>query len=310
MTAHRQSTGRSKGDACARPRTAMRQWTALVIVLVAALGFLLTLIADHRLYAMTAAPQPMAGVSQDYSSFNHRSASHSSIQCASCHQRSADNSIRPTLPGHKSCTGCHLAQFVTPQMPMCSICHTDVSGPSAPVRAFPERFKESFNVRFDHAQHMNGPNRPQQGCAACHDRPLARGAALSIPSGLAAHNQCYACHTPGSRSSGGSDIGSCNTCHALAPYARTPTTARAFRAGFSHAQHGARQRLACADCHSLAAGLPQSRQVSVPRTAQHSPAGRSLSCMTCHNGRRAFGDELSFKDCRRCHRGQTFRVPL
>ncbi|HEX8776442.1 MAG TPA: cytochrome c3 family protein [Pyrinomonadaceae bacterium] len=310
MTHHRQANGCFPGGARVRPRMAVRQWAALVIVLLAAVVFLLTLIAGRSLYAMTPEPQPAAGVPQDYASFNHRSASHSSLQCASCHPRSADNAARPQLPGHKSCTVCHLSQFVTPQIPMCSICHVDVSGPSAPVRAFPERFKESFNVRFDHAQHMNGPARPRQGCAACHDRPLARGAALSIPAGLSAHDQCYACHTPGSQSSLGSDIGSCNTCHAPAPYARTSTTARAFRAGFSHARHGPLQRLACADCHSLTAGLPQSRQVSVPRTAQHIPAGRSLSCMTCHDGRRAFGDELSFKDCRRCHKGQTFRVPL
>jgi c(7)-type cytochrome triheme protein len=310
VTDPRHAIGRCVGGACARPRMAMRQWTALAIVLFASIGFLLTVIADRRLYAMTAEPPAVASVVQDYANFSHRSPSHSSIECATCHRRAADNSTRPTLPGHKACTGCHLAQFVTPQIPMCSICHTDVNGPNAPVRAFPEKFKESFNVKFDHAQHMDGPNRPQQGCASCHDRPLARGAALSIPTGMSAHNQCYVCHTPGSQSSDGRNIGSCNTCHALAPYARTSTAARAFRASFSHAQHGARQRLGCADCHSLAAGLPQSKQVSSPRTAQHIPAGRSLSCAACHNGRRAFGDELSFKDCRRCHKGQSFRVPL
>jgi c(7)-type cytochrome triheme protein len=285
--------------------------------MLAAAGFLFTIFADRRLYAMTAetsstaVPSSNAGTAQDYGKFQHTSASHASLRCTSCHQRAADNSARPTLPGHKSCTGCHLAQFVTPQAPMCSICHTDISGPNPPVRAFPEKFKESFNVKFDHAQHMSASARPSKGCVACHDRPLMRGAALSIPVGLSAHNQCYACHTPNSQSSNGRDIGSCDTCHATAPYARTQTGARAFRAGFSHAEHGARQRLGCTDCHSLSAGLPQSKQVSSPRTAQHFPAGgRSLSCMTCHNGRRAFGGDLAFKDCRRCHEGQTFRVPL
>jgi c(7)-type cytochrome triheme protein len=260
---------------------------------------------------MTAEPAvAAASTAQDYAKFSHGSASHSSIECASCHRRTADNSARPLLPGHKACTGCHLSQFVTPQIPMCSICHTDVNGPNAPVRAFPEKFNESFNVRFDHAGHMSGPVRPSQGCAACHDRPLARGAALSIPAGLSAHNQCYVCHTPNSQSAAGRDIGSCDICHALAPYTRTSTAGRAFSASFSHAQHGARQRLGCTDCHSLSAGLAQSRQVSSPRASQHFPMGRSLSCMTCHNGRRAFGDDLAFKDCRRCHKGQTFRMPL
>ncbi|HEX8136271.1 MAG TPA: cytochrome c3 family protein [Pyrinomonadaceae bacterium] len=303
------STGLSIDDARARAGE-RRQWVALAVFLLAGLGFLSMMIAGRRSQAMTARLSSASPVAQDYGKFSHTSASHLSLQCASCHQRATGNAARPPLPGHKACTGCHLAQFVTPQVPMCSICHTDTSGPNAPVRPFPEKFNESFNVKFDHAQHVTGAARSSKGCAACHDRPAARGAALSIPAGLSAHNQCYVCHTPGSQSATGRDISSCGTCHATAPYTRTPTTARAFRAGFSHAEHGARQRLACTDCHQVAGGLPQSRQVSSPRTAQHFPAGRSLSCMTCHNGRRAFGGDLAFKDCRRCHTGQTFRVPL
>lgn len=307
MTEARQSTELSSDNA--RTRAARRQWIAFAVFLLAGFGLLLTLIAGRRSQAMTAGPSPAPALAQDYGRFSHISGTHLSLQCASCHQRGQDNSARPQLPGHKSCTGCHLAQFVTPQVPMCSICHTDTSGPNAAVRSFPEKFKESFNVKFDHAQHVTGLARSSKGCAACHDRSIARGAALSIPAGLSAHNQCYACHTPGSQSSTGRDISSCGTCHATAAYTRTPTSARAFRAGFSHAEHGARQRLACMDCHQIAAGLAQSRQVSSPRTSQHFPAGRSLSCMTCHNGRRAFGGDLAFKDCGRCHTGQTFRVP-
>ena len=301
---------RSLTGADTRPHVAKRQLLRLMIVLLATVGFLLTMIAGRRLFAMTAERSPTASTTQDYARFSHTSSGHASLQCASCHRRTADNSARPTLPGHKACTSCHLAQFVTPQIPMCAICHTDVNGPSAPVRAFPERFKDSFNVRFDHAQHMSGQARPAQGCAFCHDRPINRGVALSIPAGLSAHNQCYSCHTPNSQSPAGRDIGSCSTCHAIAPYARTSTAGRAFRASFSHAQHGARQRLACADCHQLTGASSQSKQVSLPRTAQHFSTGRSMSCMTCHNGRRAFGDDLNFTDCRRCHKGQTFRIPV
>lgn len=309
MTDPRQAIERSPADARRRPHVAGRQTLRLVIVLVATALFLSTMIAGRRLFAMTAERASTASATQDYSKFTHTSSSHASIQCASCHRRAADNSARPTLPGHKACTSCHLAQFVTPQIPMCAICHTDVNGPTAPVRAFPERFKESFNVKFDHAQHMSGQARPARGCASCHDRLVNRGVALSIPAGLSAHNQCYSCHTPNSQSPAGRDIGSCNTCHALRPYARTSTAGRAFRASFNHAQHGARARLSCADCHQLTAGLPQSKQVSLPRTAQHFSVGRSISCMTCHNGRRAFGDDLNFRDCRRCHKAQTFRMP-
>jgi c(7)-type cytochrome triheme protein len=203
-----------------------------------------------------------------------------------------------------------LAQFVTPNIPLCNICHTDLSAAGAPLKNFPENFKESFNVKFDHAEHMRGEARPQQGCAFCHDRPLRRGVALSIPATLSAHGNCYTCHTPESRSSAGRDIGSCGACHEQAPYARTSTNAVAFRLSFSHADHGARQRLGCADCHSIIAGLAQSRQVSAPRTVEHFATGRAMSCLTCHNGKRAFGGDLAFLDCKRCHKGPTFRMPI
>ncbi|MFN2514181.1 MAG: cytochrome c3 family protein [Pyrinomonadaceae bacterium] len=102
-------------------------------------------------------------------------------------------------------------------------------------------------------------------------------------------------------------MASCGVCHEQRSFARTSTNSRAFRFAFSHSKHGPRQRLACADCHSLIAGAPQSRQVSSPATAEHFPLGR-MNCLTCHNGRRSFGGDLAFKDCRRCHTGQTFRM--
>jgi hypothetical protein len=248
------------------------------------------------------------GPELDYSRFIHSSQRHASLACTSCHERGADNSATPRFPGHKACTNCHLAQFVTPAVPMCQICHSNVQSGNPPLRGFPVRFDESFNVKFDHAQHMTGTARPRNGCAGCHDKPLLRGAALSIPAGINAHNGCYSCHTPSSKSSAGRDMASCGVCHDQKRYSRTPTTARAFRFAFSHAKHGPRQRLDCVDCHLLTAGAPQSRQVSSPASAAHFPLGRS-NCLTCHNGKRAFGGDLAFKDCRRCHTGQTFRMP-
>ncbi|HEX5706892.1 MAG TPA: cytochrome c3 family protein, partial [Pyrinomonadaceae bacterium] len=76
---------------------------------------------------------------------------------------------------------------------------------------------------------------------------------------------------------------------------------------FSHAAHGSRQGLSCASCHEVRAGLAQSRQVSSPRPAQHFPPARTRSCASCHDNRRAFGGE-DFGDCKRCHRGSTFRL--
>ncbi|MEA2206999.1 MAG: hypothetical protein QOE77_3775 [Blastocatellia bacterium] len=246
------------------------------------------------------------GPDGDYTNFKHTSAKHTSLACTACHQRTADNSIQPRFPGHSACTSCHLAQFVTPAVPLCSICHVDVKSTLPPLKTFPTVFKESFNVKFDHAQHMSGSARPRNGCAGCHDKPLNRGVGFSIPARLAAHTGCYSCHTPSSRSARGNEIASCGVCHEARSFARTSTNARAFRVGFKHSEHGPRQRLNCAECHNVSSGAPQSRQVSSPQPAEHF-AGRSMSCATCHNGRRSFGGDLAFGDCKRCHEGATFR---
>lgn len=257
--------------------------------------------------AAATANRAAQGSELDYSKFIHSSQRHASLACTSCHER-GDNSATPKFPGHKACTNCHLSQFVTPAVPMCQICHANVQSSNPPLKGFPSRFNESFNVKFDHAQHNTGAARPPNGCNGCHNRPLLRGAALSIPVGLNAHNGCYTCHTPSSKTNSGKEMASCGVCHDQKLFARTSTNSRAFRLAFSHAKHGPRQRLACADCHSLIAGAPQSRQVSSPAPAEHFPRGR-MNCLTCHNGRRSFGGDLAFKDCRRCHTGQTFRQP-
>ena len=58
--------------------------------------------------------------------------------------------------------------------------------------------------------------------------------------------------------------------------------------------------------HQVRAGAPQTRQVASPQPTQHFGTGRAQNCMTCHNNRRAFGGD-DFADCKRCHKGQTFR---
>jgi hypothetical protein len=249
----------------------------------------------------------LQGPELDYSKFLHTSERHQSLACTSCHFRS-DNSATPRLPGHKSCTECHLSQFVTPTVAMCQICHLDVKSNNPPLKGFPAKFNERFNVKFDHAQHLKGPGRPQNGCHACHSGRVARGAGLVIPAGLNAHTQCYTCHTPSSKSDSGRDLASCGVCHAQAAYRRTSTSARSYGYSFSHATHGPRQRLDCVDCHKVTAGLAQSRQVNSPAPSEHFP-GRGMTCRTCHDGRRSFGGDLAFKDCRRCHTGSTFRMP-
>ena len=290
-------------------RIARAQAWLTVVACASAAAFALTNLAGGRDTAFNARASAASSAAasrdeNDFSRFSHASQRHASLACASCHARAADNSAQPRLPGHKACTGCHLPQFVTPNAPLCFVCHAVVEGENPAVKNFPAL--RSFAARFDHAQHGAGAARPAQGCAACHQPAARRAAALTIPAGLAAHSACYACHTPEARAAG-RDIATCGTCHtASARLFRTPTLAHAFRVGFGHAAHGARERLSCADCHRARAGLPQSRQVSSPLAAEHFQSARAQSCMTCHDNRRAFGD-ADFRDCRRCHKGQTFR---
>jgi c(7)-type cytochrome triheme protein len=245
-----------------------------------------------------AAAVPQGG---DSSRFSHSLERHASLACASCHSRT-DNSSTPRWPGHKACTDCHVQQFVTQGGGLCLNCHSSVEGNNPPLKAFPGL--SGFNMRFDHAKHATGGGRPEQGCASCHS-PARRGVALTIPAGAPAHSNCYSCHTPDARGSAG-DISSCSTCHAQGGYRRTPTGSRAYSVSFSHATHGARQGMRCDDCHQVRAGAGQGRQVTAPQPTQHFGSGRAQTCMTCHNNRRAFGGD-DFADCKRCHKGQTFR---
>ena len=228
----------------------------------------------------------------DYSKFQHGTQNHSRLPCLLCHRRD-DNSPRPKRPGgssHLPCAGCHAQQFSDSDSPICTICHTDVK--SGALKEFP-RLK-SFRMKFDHSRHvkMGGVS-----CATCH-RPSRGGVALSIPAGFNAHSTCYRCHTPRAQSSG-RDISSCGTCHQLGGYSRTPEFARAFRVSFSHSKH---QKVTCNECHQVRAGMPQRRQVTAPEPLNHHATGRGQSCMTCHDGKRAFGGD-DFSVCKRCHTG-------
>jgi hypothetical protein len=292
-------------------------WLALAGISLCLLGVLCVSIVRAKgvmakgSFARAADPTLLSGIGQgpdlDYSSFKHNSQRHASMACTACHQRAADNSVKPSFPGHSACINCHGNQFLTSSSPLCTNCHSDVNSGKPPLKSFPATFKERFNVKFDHAQHMTAAVRPKNGCAACHNQAVNKGAALAIPTGLNAHSQCYACHTPASKSAAGRDLASCGVCHDAKSFSRTSTNADAFRMSFSHAKHGSRQKLECVACHTLTAGLAQGKQVSSPRTAEHFSAGSVKSCQDCHNGKRSFGGDLAFKDCARCHTGPSFR---
>ena len=228
----------------------------------------------------------------DYSKFQHSNANHARLPCLLCHRRET-NAARPLLPGangHLPCAGCHAQQFANSDGPICTVCHSDVK--SGALKPFPRL--RSYGVKFDHARHLNMKG---TACATCH-RPARAGVALSIPAGFNAHATCYRCHTPGAQS-GGRDISSCGTCHQPGGYSRTPEVAQAFRVGFNHAKH---QKVTCNECHQVRAGMPQRKQVTAPEALNHHATGRGLSCISCHNGKRAFGGD-DFTVCKRCHTG-------
>jgi hypothetical protein len=233
---------------------------------------------------------------RDYSKFAHTEPQHARLPCLLCHKRES-NTAGMKFPGHTPCAGCHEQPMAAPS-PMCSICHSDTQ--SGALKPFPGL--RSFDVAFDHATHARGAARSRAGCAACH-RPARKGVALSIPAGTSAHTTCFACHAPRAESNG-RDISSCGVCHRVGQHRRTPTTARAFSLNFNHAEH-ARAGLRCAECHDVQAGRAKGRQVSSPFPAQHHAPSGARSCMSCHDGKRAFGGD-DFSSCKRCHEGNTW----
>src|SRR5215204_654880 len=247
-------------------------------------------------------PAPIAARASrtTFESFSHGVPQHKQFDCDSCHRREKGVEIR--YAGHEACIGCHLNQFTSQESGICAICHQETKSVPPPVEAFPVRFVEGFNMKFDHAAHSRGDGQPRGGCAACHE---PSGPRKTIPVGIRAHTNCFACHTAESK------IGACNVCHEIAPYSRTSPSRYVFGVAFSHSDHGGRQGMDCKDCHSVRAGAPQSRQVTNIVAKQHNVAAGN-NCYSCHNGSRAFGGNgpNDFANCKRCHTQAGFNMGL
>lgn len=234
----------------------------------------------------------------DYSKFQHNSGYHARLPCLLCHRRET-NSTRPAIPGssnHLPCAGCHVKQFADSSNAICTICHSNAQ--SGALKPFPGL--RSFNMRFDHARHVRMGS---VSCATCH-RPSRGGVAMTIPAGFNAHVTCYQCHGPRAKS-GDENISSCGVCHELGRYVRTREMAPAFRVSFSHAKHNKDEGLSCNDCHRVRAGTAQRLQVAAPQPLNHHASPGAVSCMSCHNGNRAFGGD-DFSVCKRCHQGSAW----
>ncbi|HMH45949.1 MAG TPA: cytochrome c3 family protein [Pyrinomonadaceae bacterium] len=242
-------------------------------------------------------PQMQVPDNGDFSKFKHDSSYHARLPCLLCHRRET-NSATPGWPGktnHLPCAGCHAKQFADTGSPICTVCHTNAQ--SGGLKPFPRL--TSFAMKFDHARHVGMRS---VACVSCH-KPQRQGVAMTIPSGFNAHVTCFQCHGPGAKS-GDRDISSCGTCHALGHPSRTREAAAAFQVGFSHSKHGKAEGLACNECHRVRAGVSRN-QVSAPQPLNHHASTNALSCMSCHNGKRAFGGD-DFSACKRCHQGTTW----
>ena len=153
------------------------------------MGMTLTILSSRASSRMTAPHELTPNEQQmqfpeglDYSKFLHSNANHSRLPCLLCHRRESNAAIptRPGNSGHLPCAGCHAQQFAQSDGPICTICHTDAK--SGALKPFPRL--RSFNMKFDHARHLNMGS---VACATCH-RPARGGVALSIPSGFNAHS--------------------------------------------------------------------------------------------------------------------------
>ncbi|HXD34685.1 MAG TPA: cytochrome c3 family protein [Pyrinomonadaceae bacterium] len=232
----------------------------------------------------------------DFSRFKHDNPQHTRLPCLLCHRRDS-NAARPVMPGgnnHLPCIGCHEKQFADKSNAICTVCHLNAQ--TGTVKEFPRLM--SFDMRFNHSRHLSGG----AACSTCH-KPSRGGVALSIPSGFSAHGTCFQCHKPGAKA-GDRDISSCGLCHQPGRYARAPQVAAAFRLGFSHEQHNRDEGLGCNECHRLRSGLLR-KQVTAPQALNHHASQNSMSCRSCHNGKKAFGGD-DFSACKRCHNRDTW----
>jgi c(7)-type cytochrome triheme protein len=238
---------------------------------------------------------PASTAAKVFKTFSHKVPEHKKFACDTCHQREG-RSAQIELAGHESCIGCHLNQFIArDDQLMCTICHDNLKSDPPTQRAFPTRFAEGFNMKFDHAAHTRGAGQPREGCAACH-KPSGPG--QTIPVGIQTHSTCYACHTAESK------IGTCNVCHQMAPYTRTLQSQYSFKAIFTHGDHRA---VGCDECHKVVPGAPNARQVTHISILEHRAAPTN-TCLQCHNGKRAFtgNDPFNVGSCVRCHKGPGF----
>ena len=198
---------------------------------------------------------------------------------------------------HLPCAGCHAQQFANSSGPMCS----DLSHGCAIGKLKPFPRLSSFNMKFDHARHMR--------MGECWLRDLSSTFAWrrgDVNSGGLQRSYNLLSLSHAERKVGRARYfflrqSVINRAVMLACRQRRA----AFRVGFSHAKHDKSEGLTCNECHRVRAGVARRLQVSAPQPLNHHASPGAFSCMSCHNGKRAFGGD-DFSVCKRCHTGNTW----
>jgi len=222
--------------------------------------------------------------------FTH--AKHNQIKCDQCHVRRAD-AIKPVLPGHRACIGCHIKEYTSTQFGICTNCHDGIKAIQPKLLEFPER--QTFGTEFSHKTHatyVSGEKRAD--CSSCHE---ATGQRATFP----AHRECYVCHKAPDQVKAGEKVGgaSCSVCHTTTGDKKPPSAmSKAYNYRFTHQVHAQREGINCTECHKVLGEA--ATQVSLPQLKEHRGAGFQ-ACGSCHNGKRAFGGELGNNACARCH---------
>ena len=246
------------------------------------------------------------------------------LKCDSCHdQRDLASNLVPTtnrnkqqllkFPGHKACVECHVQQFTSLPQKTCTICHDTKQGLTArpPQHDFPPRY--DFNAVFDSKQHETHvtyslPSGEKTSCNFCHkqtDKPK--------PIGVAAHTECYVCHSPASGDQKAAQKSGCAVCHTeqrsddVSVYGRP---SKAYGALFTHKTHVGYVNGDCRACHTISGGYNQNSPATVKITAHakgEQAAGKG--CFTCHDGAQHYGRTVFSGEpgsegggsCNKCH---------
>ena len=141
-------------------------------------------------------------------------------------------------------------------------------------------YDDSKQLKFSHKTHIQGASIE---CATCHAAAASTKASDSL---RPVHDNCTSCHEEQLSSE-------CGYCH-VDPENIQPAAAPVREIVFSHEQHVALTKGACATCHS---GLEEAEY----GTAKNMPS--MATCSSCHNERKATNQ------CEACHTNLTALVP-